>query len=96
MAAGRAGHRHRDGCRLRRDPTGLGPAGPARRAGRARSKRQFAFAHEWLNERGYRADIPATRRIHPAATDFSAWLERTGATQITAFLDAQDAEGQDA
>ncbi|MDX2529008.1 NmrA/HSCARG family protein [Streptomyces europaeiscabiei] len=57
---------------------------------------QFAFAHEWLNERGYRADIPATRRIHPAAMDFRTWLERTGATQITAFLDAQDAEGQDA
>ncbi|MEU9033055.1 NmrA/HSCARG family protein [Streptomyces sp. NPDC048383] len=57
---------------------------------------QFAFAHEWLNERGYRADITATRRIHPAAMDFRTWLERTGAAQITAFLNAQDAEGQDA
>ncbi|MFE9848565.1 NmrA/HSCARG family protein [Streptomyces sp. NPDC005576] len=57
---------------------------------------QFAFAHEWLNERGYRADISATRRIHPAAMDFRTWLERTGAAQITAFLDAQDVEGQDA
>ncbi|MFJ8364480.1 NmrA/HSCARG family protein [Streptomyces sp. NPDC093984] len=57
---------------------------------------QFAFAHEWLNERGYRADITATRRIHPAAMDFRTWLERTGAAQITAFLHAQDAEGQNA
>ncbi len=57
---------------------------------------QFAFAHEWLNERGYRADITATRRIHPAAMDFRTWLQRTGAAQITAFLNAQDAEGQDA
>jgi uncharacterized protein YbjT (DUF2867 family) len=57
---------------------------------------QFAFAHEWLNERGYRADITAMRRIHPAATDFRTWLERTGAAQVTAFLDAQNAEGQDA
>ncbi|MFE9783274.1 NmrA/HSCARG family protein [Streptomyces sp. NPDC005775] len=57
---------------------------------------QFAFAHEWLSERGYRADISATRRIHPAAMDFRTWLGRTGAAQITAFLDAQDVEGQDA
>ncbi|MEU8437192.1 NmrA/HSCARG family protein [Streptomyces sp. NPDC029216] len=57
---------------------------------------QFAFAHEWLNERGYRADITAMRRIHPAAMDFRTWLERTGAAQITAFLNAQDAEGQGA
>ena len=57
---------------------------------------QFAFAHEWLNERGYRADITATRRIHPAAMDFRTWLQRTGAAQITTFLNAQDAEGQDA
>jgi uncharacterized protein YbjT (DUF2867 family) len=57
---------------------------------------QFAFAHQWLNERGYRADITATRRIHPAAMDFRTWLERTGAAQITAFLNAQDAEGKDA
>ncbi|MCO5974513.1 NmrA/HSCARG family protein [Actinoallomurus soli] len=46
----------------------------------------FAYANEWLNERGYRADIAATRRIHPAAMDFATWLERTGAAQISAFL----------
>ncbi|MEU8893348.1 NmrA/HSCARG family protein [Streptomyces sp. NPDC048442] len=57
---------------------------------------QFAFAHEWLNERGYRADITAMRRIHPTAMHFRTWLKRTGAAQITAFLNAQDAEGQDA
>ncbi|MFG2463838.1 NmrA/HSCARG family protein [Streptomyces sp. NPDC048523] len=57
---------------------------------------QFAFAHQWLNERGYRADITATRRIHPAAMDFRTWLERTGAAQITAFLNSQDAQEQGA
>ncbi|GAA0376523.1 NmrA/HSCARG family protein [Microbispora corallina] len=46
----------------------------------------FAFAYEWLNELGYRADIPATRRIHPEAMDLRTWLERTGAAQIAAFL----------
>ncbi|MBT2545828.1 NmrA/HSCARG family protein [Streptomyces sp. ISL-44] len=57
---------------------------------------QFAYAHEWLNERGYCADIAATRRIHPTAMDFRTWLQRTGTAQITAFLDAQQAEAQDA
>ncbi|MFM9552619.1 NmrA/HSCARG family protein [Streptomyces caniscabiei] len=57
---------------------------------------EFAFAHEWLGERGYRADITATRRIHPAAMDFPTWLQRTGAAQITAFLDAHPAEAHDA
>lgn len=52
---------------------------------------QFAFAHEWLSERGYRADIAATRRIHPGAMDFPTWLRCTGGAQITAFLDAQRA-----
>ncbi|GAA3423160.1 hypothetical protein GCM10018953_03430 [Streptosporangium nondiastaticum] len=56
----------------------------------------FAYANEWLNERGYRADIAATRRIHPAAMDFSTWLERTGAAQISAFLDSAPTTGQGA
>ncbi|MGP4089257.1 NmrA/HSCARG family protein [Streptomyces sp. KR55] len=56
----------------------------------------FAFANEWLNERGYRADIPATRRIHPGAMDLRTWLERTGAAQIAAFLAAQRAAEQHA
>lgn len=46
----------------------------------------FAYANEWLNELGYRADIPATREIHPGTMDFSTWLERTGASQIASFL----------
>jgi uncharacterized protein YbjT (DUF2867 family) len=49
----------------------------------------FAFANEWLNERGYRADIAATRRIHPGAMDFRTWLERTGRAQIASFLEAE-------
>ncbi|WP_327175693.1 NmrA/HSCARG family protein [Streptomyces sp. NBC_01335] len=57
---------------------------------------EFALAHEWLGERGYRADIPATRRIHPAAMDFPTWLQRIGAAQITEFLDAQESRGRDA
>jgi uncharacterized protein YbjT (DUF2867 family) len=51
----------------------------------------FAFASTWLNERGYRVDIPATRRIHPGLMDFRTWLDATGAAQITAFLDARRA-----
>nr|WSW44649.1 hypothetical protein OG296_16745 [Streptomyces sp. NBC_01001] len=46
---------------------------------------RFASAHEWLNACGYRADVAATRRIHPAAMDFRTWLELTGAARIVAF-----------
>ncbi|WP_338072197.1 NmrA/HSCARG family protein [Actinomadura coerulea] len=46
----------------------------------------FAYANQWLNEFGYRAEMAATRSIHPTAMDFDAWLKRTGATQISAFL----------
>jgi uncharacterized protein YbjT (DUF2867 family) len=56
----------------------------------------FAYAIQWLNERGYRADIPATRRLHPNAMDFRTWLDRTGAAQISAFLDSTRTAGQDA
>ncbi|MER7773128.1 NmrA/HSCARG family protein [Kitasatospora sp. NPDC096140] len=56
----------------------------------------FAFAYEWLNERGYRADITATRRIHPGAMNLRTWLERTGAAQIAAFLATQPTAGQHA
>ncbi|MFB6516451.1 NmrA/HSCARG family protein [Streptomyces sp. NPDC056401] len=48
----------------------------------------FAYANEWLNTLGYRADIPATRRIHPGTMDLGTWLERTGASLIAAFLDS--------
>ncbi|WP_326822562.1 NmrA/HSCARG family protein [Streptosporangium sp. NBC_01756] len=57
---------------------------------------EFAFAYEWLNERGYRADIAAARQIHPGLMDFRTWLERTGAAQITAFLTARRAGERDA
>ncbi|ALO06044.1 NmrA family protein [Streptomyces venezuelae] len=56
----------------------------------------FAYANEWLNTRGYRADIPGTRRIHPGTMDFDTWLERTGASRIAAFLDSARTAGQDA
>ncbi|MGX1885532.1 NmrA/HSCARG family protein [Streptomyces sp. NPDC055287] len=56
----------------------------------------FAYANEWLNERGYRADIPATRKIYPGAMDLRTWLQRTGASQIDAFLDSTRTAGQDA
>ncbi|MFI8520708.1 NmrA/HSCARG family protein [Streptomyces sp. NPDC085481] len=56
----------------------------------------FAYANEWLNEHGYRADIPATREIHPGTMDFSTWLQRTGASRIAAFLDSARTAGQDA
>ena len=62
---------------------------------RARSE-DFAYANEWLNELGYRADIPGTRKIHPEVMDFRTWLERTGASQIAAFLDSARTVGQGA
>jgi uncharacterized protein YbjT (DUF2867 family) len=46
----------------------------------------FAHANEWLNQRGYRADVEATRRLHPDLLDLRAWLATTGAALITAFL----------
>ncbi|MFD9407018.1 NmrA/HSCARG family protein [Streptomyces sp. NPDC059989] len=55
----------------------------------------FAYANEWLNALGYRADISATRKIHPAAMDFDIWLGHTGASQIAAFLDSARTAGQD-
>ncbi|MEV5508755.1 hypothetical protein [Streptomyces orinoci] len=55
----------------------------------------FAYANEWLDTLGYRADIPATRKIHPATMDFGTWLERTGASQIAAFLDSTRTAGRD-
>jgi len=55
----------------------------------------FAYANEWLNSDGYRADIAAARKIHPAVMDFGTWLERTGAFQIAAFLDSTRTAGQD-
>jgi uncharacterized protein YbjT (DUF2867 family) len=51
----------------------------------------FAYAYQWLNERGYRADINRARRLYPGLTDFRAWLDKTGADQISAFLTAPSA-----
>jgi hypothetical protein len=78
-----------------RDPPPLRPADPASPTSRSRPRRyrslseDFAYANQWLNERGYRADIPA-------ALDFRTWLERTGAAQISAFPDSARTAGQDA
>ncbi|MEU7856372.1 hypothetical protein [Nonomuraea sp. NPDC049141] len=46
------------------------------------------YACEWLNERGYRADISLARRLHPGLLDFRTWLAHTGAARIAQFLDA--------
>ncbi|MCP3757994.1 NmrA/HSCARG family protein [Streptomyces sp. TBY4] len=56
----------------------------------------FAYANVWLNTLGYRADIAATREIHPAAMDLGTWLERGGAARIAAFLDSARTTGQSA
>ncbi|MEV1007561.1 NmrA family NAD(P)-binding protein [Streptomyces sp. NPDC049881] len=48
----------------------------------------FAYANAWLNERGYRADLAATREILPGVQNFRTWLERTGAALIAAYLDS--------
>jgi uncharacterized protein YbjT (DUF2867 family) len=57
---------------------------------------EFAFAYEWLNERGYRADIAAAQQIHPGLMNLRTWLDKTGGAQIAAFLAAQHAGKQDA
>ncbi|MEV4473189.1 NmrA/HSCARG family protein [Nonomuraea sp. NPDC049504] len=60
----------------------------------ARLGADFAYAYTWLNERGYRADVAFTRALHPGLMDLRTWLRRTGVAQIAAFLDAQEAAGQ--
>ena len=37
-----------------------------------------ARVFEWLNESGYRADIPALRAMYPTLTTFAEWLRRVG------------------
>ncbi len=37
-----------------------------------------AAMQRWFNERGYRADIPALRALHPGLLTLEAWLRRTG------------------
>ncbi|GGT08824.1 NmrA family transcriptional regulator [Planobispora rosea] len=51
---------------------------------------EFAFAYRWLNERGYRADVSATRALHPGLMDLRTWLAASGAAQIKDFLAARD------
>jgi hypothetical protein len=34
---------------------------------------------------GYRADIPALRKLHPGLMDFATWLEKAGKTQLEAL-----------
>jgi uncharacterized protein YbjT (DUF2867 family) len=43
-----------------------------------------AIAHQWFNEQGYRADIPALRALYPRLMDFRAWLATGAAARIRA------------
>ena len=54
-----------------------------------------AIANEWLNERGYQADIPAVRALHPGLLDFDTWLAKDGAAKISEYLAAQPTEDQE-
>ncbi|MGW0807794.1 NmrA family NAD(P)-binding protein [Nonomuraea sp. NPDC002799] len=56
---------------------------------------EFAFSYNWLNGRGWRADVAFTRDLHPGLMDLRTWLTRTGAAQITAFLAAQEDAAQE-
>lgn len=57
---------------------------------RAQSK-DLADAADFLNNRGgYRADISASRRLHPALMDFDTWLERYGKAQLTALFNQEE------
>lgn len=49
----------------------------------------FAYANEWLNDLGWRADMKALKTVHPNAMDFTTWLSTTGADQIRTFLAGQ-------
>ncbi|MFD1932445.1 MULTISPECIES: NmrA/HSCARG family protein [Nonomuraea] len=53
---------------------------------------EFAFAYEWLNERGYRADLAMTRRLRPEVMDLRTWLARSGAARIASYLDDVERE----
>ncbi|QBS40439.1 NmrA family NAD(P)-binding protein [Nocardia sp. CS682] len=49
------------------------------------------IAHTWRLVRatgGWRADIAATREIHPGLRTFDTWLAETGAAQIKSLLDS--------
>jgi uncharacterized protein YbjT (DUF2867 family) len=37
---------------------------------------EVAVMLEWFNEKGYIADIPALRKLHPALMNFEAWLRK--------------------
>ncbi|ABW10908.1 NmrA family protein [Parafrankia sp. EAN1pec] len=56
---------------------------------------ELAYAVEWQNERGWRADILTTRQIHPDLMDFRTWLAESGGTQISTFLATQRTGQQD-
>ena len=71
---------------LTRDPNGA----PARALAGAGAQ----LVRARMNDRGYRADIAETRRIHPGAMSLRTWLERTGAAQIAAFLASRPTAGQ--
>jgi hypothetical protein len=38
----------------------------------------LAVLGAWLDREGYRADIPALRRLHPGLLTLNAWLRHTG------------------
>ena len=37
--------------------------------------KELGFMFRWFYDCGYKADIPALRKIHPGLKDFEAWLE---------------------
>lgn len=51
----------------------------------------FAQAFRWLNEEGYRADIPALRQLEPALMGFETWLKQTGTARFQEILPSSGA-----
>jgi uncharacterized protein YbjT (DUF2867 family) len=39
---------------------------------------ETAMMHEWFNQSGYQADIPALRQLHPDLLTLEAWLKQSG------------------
>ncbi|AGL15960.1 NmrA/HSCARG family protein [Actinoplanes sp. N902-109] len=45
-----------------------------------------ARAFDWLNDKGYQADIDALRALHPDLMSFDTWLARVGKEKVEAAL----------
>jgi uncharacterized protein YbjT (DUF2867 family) len=45
---------------------------------------ELARAYDFMNERDFKANIPALRELHPGLMDFDTWLEKEGRAKFAA------------